>query len=143
MAGWIETGRGVVFPWNCDFLGHMNVRWYAHFFDDAGWHLWSVVGLPQTKIRERGVTLVVASTKTDFIHELRAGELIVVKSGFTHIGNRSIRHLARLYNADTGTLCASQESVEVFFDLATRKSATMPEDIRAMLTPHLVSPDEA
>ena len=24
----------------------MNVRWYAHFFDDAGFHLWSMIGCP-------------------------------------------------------------------------------------------------
>ena len=141
MADWLETCRSTVFPWNCDFLGHMNVRWYAHFFDDAGWHLWTVVGLPQSKLRERGVSLVVAQTRTDFIHEMRAGELLVVRSAFTHVGTKSIRHFAKLYNADNDRLCATQESVEVFFDLGTRKSSTMPDDIRTHLLEHVVPLD--
>jgi len=35
----IEILRGVVHPWYCDTFGHMNVRWYSHFFDDAAFHL--------------------------------------------------------------------------------------------------------
>ncbi len=36
MTDWMETNRAVVFPRNCDHLGHLNVRWHGHFFDDAG-----------------------------------------------------------------------------------------------------------
>ena len=39
---------------------------------------------------------------------------------------------------DTGTLTATLESVEVFFDPVTRVSAPMPDDIRALLTEALV-----
>ena len=35
---WVETNRAVVFPWHCDHFGHMNGRWYAPIFDDAGFH---------------------------------------------------------------------------------------------------------
>ena len=41
MAGWFETHRAVVHQWQCDHLGHMNVRYYAHIFDDAGFHFWT------------------------------------------------------------------------------------------------------
>ncbi len=33
----IETYRGVVYPWQMDHMGHMNVMWYTHFFDRAIW----------------------------------------------------------------------------------------------------------
>jgi acyl-CoA thioester hydrolase len=142
MAEWRETFRGVVFPWNCDHIGHMNVRWYAHHFDDAGFHLWSVIGLPQSEMHARGIGLVVAQIKIDYIREMKAGDLLVVKSGFIHVGNRSLKHLARMSNADTGVLCATQETVEVFFDPKTRKSAPMPEDIRRKLLDHVVALDD-
>ena len=141
MAGWFETYRGVIFPWNCDFYGHMNVRWYAHHFDDAGFHLWTMAGIPQTAMRDRGVFSVVATTKTDFVHEMRVGELLVVKSAFVHVGNKSLRHVQRMYNADTGTLCAMQDTVEVFFDPNARKSMPMPDFVRTTVLPHLVAAD--
>ena len=54
MAAWMETYRGVVFPWHCDQFGHMNVRWYAHIFDDAAFHIWPLLGfIKVTRIRIR------------------------------------------------------------------------------------------
>jgi acyl-CoA thioester hydrolase len=141
MGEWRETFRGVVFPWNCDHIGHMNVRWYAHHFDDAGFHLWSVAGIPQSQMHANGIGLVVAQIKIDYLHEMKAGELFVIRSAFVHVGNRSIKHLARMFNADTGVLCATQETVEVFFDPKTRKSAPMPEHIREKLLPLVVAVD--
>lgn len=137
---WFETYRAVVFPWHCDHIGHMNVRWYAHHFDDAGFHLWTMAGLSQSEMKERGVGLVVAQIKIDYIQEMKAGELLVVRNAFIHVGTKSLRHLGRMYNADTEELCATQETIEVFFDPVKRTSAPMPDDIRAKLTELLVDP---
>ena len=138
MAEWRETCRAVVFPWHCDHFGHMNVRWYAHHFDDAGFHLWTVAGIPQSELRAAGVSMVVARNQLDFKHELVAGELFYVQSAFVHLGNRSLSHLGRMYNADTHVLCATQRSVEVFFDPETRKSAPMPDSVRRVVAANLI-----
>ena len=142
MAEWRETYRAVVFPWHCDHFGHMNVRWYGHHFDDAGFHLWTVAGCSQAFMQSKGAHVVVAQNTIDFVHELRAGELLVIKSGFTGLGNRSVTHLSRMYNADSGQLCATLESIEVFFDTKARKSAPMPDEIRTLLSGEVVSLDD-
>ena len=142
MAEWKELFRGVVFPWNCDHIGNMNVRWYAHHFDDAGFHLWTVGNVPHVELHKRGVFVVVAQIKIDYISEMKAGDLLVVKGWFSRVGTKSITHNMRMFNADTGTLTATQECVEVFFNPETRKSAPMPEDIRERLTAGLVSLDD-
>lgn len=141
MANVFETYRGVVFPWHCDHIGHMNVRWYAHFFDDAGFHLWTVAGVGQAEMRARGTQVVVAQTTIKYVRELRAGDLIVVRSAFTKVGTKSVTHHAKLYNADTGALSATQDSVEVFFDPVKRQSAPMPEDFRERLSALVVDPE--
>ncbi len=141
MAEWMETHRAVVFPWHCDHIGHMNVRWYAHFFDDASFHLWTRIELTPADLKQRGVATVIASTKTDFQHELNAGDLVIVRSAFTELGSTSLKHRSRLTNAETGVLSATQESVEVFFDLEARKPVPMPDDIRDKLAAVLVPPE--
>lgn len=143
MGQWFETYRAVVFPWNCDHIGHMNVRWYAHHFDDAGFHLWTMAGVSQADMRERNVGVVVAQIKIDYIKEMNAGDLLVIRNAFIHVGNKSVRHLGRMYNADTGELCATQEAIEVFFDPANRVSAPMPDDIRARLSELVVDHSES
>ncbi len=141
MTGWSETHRAVVFPWHCDHIGHMNVRWYGHFFDDAGFHLWAAKAVPQSALHARGEGLVVASNRIDFLHEMKAGDLAVIWSAFTGLGRRSVASLSRLYEVETGRLCATLRSVEVFFDPEARTSAPMPSDIRATIEPLLVDPD--
>jgi len=44
-------------------------------------------------------------------------------------------------NAETGILCATQDVVEVFFDMKSRKAATMPDDIREKLEAVAISLD--
>ena len=139
MADWMETHRAVAFPWNCDHIGHLNVRWYAHFFDDAGFHLWSRIGLSHATLKERGLATVIARTTTDFLQEVRAGELMTIESAFTRLGTKSLDAVHRMRNAETGTLCATQHVVEVFFDLAARKPCPMPGDLRGKLEPVLVA----
>ena len=137
MDQWYETCRGVVFPWHCDHYGHMNTSWYAHFFDDADYHLWTMTGLAQS------IDRVVGQTKTDYLHELKDGELLVVKNAWIHVGNKSLRHRGHLSNADTGILCARQETTLVCFDPEKRVSAPMPDVVRKTLSPLVVDPDSA
>ena len=138
MENVFEVYRSVVFPWHCDHIGHMNVRWYAHHFDDAGFHLWTVAGLSQKTIHESGTGLVVARIAIDYVREMKAGDLMVIRGGFTHVGNRSLRHHLRMYDADSDELRATQDTVEVFFDPETRKSTLMPDYCREKLEPLVV-----
>lgn len=142
MSAWFETHRSVTFPWHCDQFGHMNVRWYAHAFDDAAFHLWNMAGVDQPALLARGIALVTARNTVDFLHELRAGDPFVVCSGMTHLGNKSLRHVHRLSNAATGTLCATMESVEVCFDMATRAAMALPAELRPLLEAKLLAPGE-
>lgn len=133
MADWIETHRAVVHQWYCDHLGHMNVRYYAHFFDDAGFHFWTGIPGAQDIMKRHGIGVVVARTTNDFIQEARAGELVVVNSALTRLGTKSLTYTQRLTNAETGTLLATQDAVEVIFDPAARKATEMPAELRALL----------
>jgi len=138
MTGWFETHRAVVHQWQCDHLGHLNVRYYAHFFDDAGFHFWT--GIPHAKeiMAAHHIGVVVARTTNDFLKEARAGELLVIRSALTRLGTKSLTYTQRLTNAETGDLLATQEAVEVIFDPARRKAAAMPADLRTVLEAALV-----
>ena len=132
--------RGVVHPWHHDVYGHMNVRHYAPFFDDATFHLYPVLGLSlDAMLAEHGVHMVSARAETNFIQELKAGDTFFIDGAVTRIGNRSANFQLRMIHADTGALHATYELTEVIFDPKTRKSAPMPEAMRAALERHLVA----
>jgi len=130
---WHELTRGVVMPAHCDVYGHMNVRHYAAFFDDAGWHMFSKAGVSLSDLQGQGLGSVVATLTIDFHHELRAGQLIVVTGAFTRVGEKSYSYEMRLHEADSMTHCATQKTVEVCFDTKARRSAPFPETVRARL----------
>ncbi len=130
----IEILRGVVHPWYCDAFGHMNVRWYTHFFDDAAFHLWPLYwGSHQKMLNELATHTVTASATTTFLKELIAGDLIVVDSQLTRIGRKSCTFTERMLHVDTMEVHATYETTEVFFDPQTRKSTEMPALIRKAL----------
>jgi acyl-CoA thioester hydrolase len=131
-----EILRGVVHPWYCDSFGHMNVRWYSHFFDDAAFHVWPIYWGSHSKMqKEFGVHTVTASAKVQFIRELVAGDLIIVDCILTRVGGKSCTFTERMLHVDTGEVHATYEMVEVFFNPETRKSAAMPDQIRETLEP--------
>ena len=136
---WHELTRGIVMPAHCDAYGHMNVRHYAAFFDDAGWHMLAKVGVSLSDLRAQGLGSVVASLTIDFHHELTAGQLVVVSGAFTRVGGRSFHYEMRLHEADSMTHCATQKTVEVCFDTKARRSAALPADIRSKIADALAS----
>jgi acyl-CoA thioester hydrolase len=130
---WHELTRGVVMPAHCDVFGHMNVRHYAAFFDDAGWHMFGRIGVSLAELRKAGLGSVVATMTIDFHHELTAGQLTLVTGAFTRAGDKSFSYDMRLYESDSMTHCATQKTVEVCFDTAARRSAAFPEEVRAKI----------
>ena len=133
-----ELGRPVIHPWHCDQYGHMNVRWYAHFFDDANFSLWHASGLDLREMQAGGVHTVVAETKTRFLRECLPGEGYVIRGAFTELGSRSICSHFRMHHADTDVVHAEQDVIEVFFDAEARRSMVAPEEVRAVLEPLIV-----
>ena len=130
---WHDLTRGVVMPAQCDVYGHMNVRHYAAFFDDAGWHMPGKAGVSLKDLHAQGLGSVVATLTIDFHHELTAGQLIVVTGAFTRVGDKSYSYEMRLYEAESMTHCATQKTVEVCFDTKARRSAALPETVRSMI----------
>ena len=127
---WHELTRGVVMPAHCDIFGHMNVRHYAAFFDDAGWHMFGRIGISLAALRQQGLGSVVATLTIDFHRELTAGQLTLVTGAFTRLGDRSFAYEMRLYESDSMTHCATQKTVEVCFDTTARRAAAFPAELR-------------
>lgn len=133
MEKWFELYRNIVMPAQCDAYGHLNVRYYAAFFDDAGWHIPRMAGLSLDEIRAAGLGTVAATITIDFLRELRVGQLLLIKGRVTRVGTKSFSHEMRLYEADSMSHCATQKTVEVCFDTRARKSVAFPPELKDKL----------
>ena len=133
MENGFELYRNIVMPAQCDAYGHLNVRYYAAFFDDAGWHIPRMAGLSLDEIRATGLGTVAATITIDLLHELRVGQLLLIKGALTRVGTKSFAHEMRMYEADSMMHCATQKTVEVCFDTKARRSAPLPGSMKAAL----------
>lgn len=143
---WLDTHRTVIHQWMCDHFGHLNVRYYAHLFDDASFAMWSMAGATQALFGAAGLHTVVARTETEMLAELLPGTVVEVRSRFIAVGTKSVTYEQVLYGVESQTAHARQRAVEVFFDPQTRRSAPIPPAIRVILEKVVVagaSPDEA
>jgi acyl-CoA thioester hydrolase len=52
VSEWKTTYRGIVYPWHCDHMGHMNVMWYVGKFDEACWQFLGMLGLDRLRFAE-------------------------------------------------------------------------------------------
>ncbi len=77
----LVTYRGVVYPVQCDVMGHMNVQHYIGAFDQAGWHLVAAIGYKPSWLKERNCGWADRRYEIDFIDELPVGSLFEIRSG--------------------------------------------------------------
>jgi acyl-CoA thioester hydrolase len=81
----IEVLRSGVNTWDCDQMGHMNVR---HYFGRANHGLQGlalVLGLPPSEMRAQGLALRARDQHVRFMRELRPGVYYTMSAGILHV----------------------------------------------------------
>ena len=76
----VETARGTVHEWQRDHMGHINVRAYMEFFEEACWQLYSMLGLTASKLRAGAVHLAAVQQNIRYSKELYPGDTVAVRS---------------------------------------------------------------
>ena len=123
----IETFRGVVFPWHCDAMGHMSVQHQVPLLDNAVYHLLGFFGPVAGEIDGRRAGWADVSHEIRYLHELAAGDLLVLASGILSVGRSSLRHRTILSRRSDAAACTILEGVTVRFDLDARKATPLSE----------------
>ena len=127
------TYRGVVQPWHCDLMGHMNVMWYTGKFDEATWALFATVGLHSEYIREQKRGMVAVQQSTMYKKELLAGDVVSIRSRFLEVREKVLRLEHELISDQTGEIAATTELTGVHLDMVSRRSCPFPSDISAQI----------
>lgn len=140
----IETYRGTVYPWHCDHVGHMNVMWYVGKFDEATWQLFGMLGLTPQWLRERGRGMAALDQRIAYQRELRAGDLVVVRSALLEVRDKTLRFVHVMHDGVGGQVAAVTRLVGVCMDTTARRACALPDAVReralGMLQPAFVLP---
>lgn len=143
MSGYLETFRGVVYPWHCDHQGHMNTMHYVGMFDAAFWHHVSAMGFTRVYMEAHHTGFVDVKDTIQYKAEMPVGSLVVIESGLLRAGKSSITTLHRMLNAESREITATSEKVSPYFDLQARQTTPLPEDLRKAMESFLVESEPA
>lgn len=130
MSEFIITQRGTVYPWECDHMGHMNVRWYAAKIDEACWQLLATLALTRARFERDGAGMAAAEQRIEYKRELHAGDVVTIRSTVVEVKDKAIRMRHEMTDDVTGELAAVSEIVAVHIEAATRKARSLPADVR-------------
>jgi acyl-CoA thioester hydrolase len=125
-----ETYRGVVYPWHCDHVGHMNVMWYIGKFDEATWFFLSSIGLTRAFLAEQRRGMAAVEQRIAYQREVCAGDALAVDTTVLEVRDKVLRFAHRMRVADTGAQAAVMMQTTVCLDIEQRRAAPFPAHVR-------------
>jgi acyl-CoA thioester hydrolase len=113
VENWPEIWRGGVNTWECDEMGHMNVRFYVVKAVEGLASLAALVGLPEAFCADATSTLLVREQHIRFHREAHAGAALHMVGGVVELGENEARLVQLLIHSNSGEICATFQTVVV------------------------------
>jgi acyl-CoA thioester hydrolase len=110
-------------------MGHMNVMWYTGKFDEASWSLLATVGLTRSFLTGRGHGMAAVQQNITYKRELKAGDIVSVRSGVLDVQEKIIRIFHEMRNEETVEVSAFATITGVYMDIKKRRAIPIPADL--------------
>lgn len=139
----IEVLRSGVNTWECDQMGHMNVR---HYFASANRGLALIaleLGLPPSLMRANGYALRARDQHVRFVRELRPGVYYTVRAGLIAASHERLEVYAQMDVLHTGEVAASMLSEVALVDVASDRDLAFPAQVIERAQPLMTNVPDA
>lgn len=113
-----------------DALGHVNNTLYFRYFENARLAHFEAIAIDFPKPGQPGSGPILASTHCDFLRPLTYPDHIRIEVGVSRLGKSSFVHRYRIFSQRLQTWAAQGQSVTVYYDYTTEKSAPLPPELR-------------
>jgi len=107
----------------------MNVMWYVGKFDEATWHVFTLLGLTPSFLREQHRGMAAVHQEITYKRELRAGDVLTIYSRVLEVREKVIRFYHEMHNEETGEVAATTVLTAVHIDAQIRKSCPFPPTV--------------
>jgi len=114
-----------------DYNGHLNMAYYNVMFDRAIDELWLRLGIGPGYMWERQNSTFTAECHVRYLREIHLGDPVQVSILLVAADEKRLHTFEELRHAGEGWLSATSENMTVHIDMAARKTAPFPSDIRA------------
>jgi acyl-CoA thioester hydrolase len=124
----IEAMRSSVNTWECDNMGHMNVRHYSARAADGIARLAMELGLGPRKLAEDGLAVRAVGQHLRFHREMRPGAAFCVRAGVLEAGENELRTYEEMRLVGDDVLVATIVTNAVLVESSTFRQVGWPKD---------------
>ena len=121
-----KTYQGNIYPWHCDQMGHMNVKFYTGKFDQANFQLFALLGLDREYFAGSPYGMAAVEQHTRYRKEIFAGENIYIESTIEELKEKVVINLHKMIITGSGEVAATTKLVCVHYNRSTRGSQPFP-----------------
>jgi len=114
-----------------DINGHVNVQHYTALYDDAGWPLFTSIGIDAQRIEREGIGYFDLEHHTWFLAEMHVGDTVSAYTRLLALSTKRIHGVTFIVNDSRAALASALEFVSTAADLRTRRTAPVPADVAA------------
>jgi acyl-CoA thioester hydrolase len=116
-----------------DYNGHLNMAYYNVMFDRAIDELWLKLGIGPGYMKARQGSTFTAECHVRYLREIHLGDPVQVSILLVGADEKRLHTFEELRHASEGWLSATSENMTLHIDMAARKTAPFPPDIRARI----------
>ena len=116
-----------------DYNGHLNMAYYNVMFDRAIDELWVQFGIGPDYMKARNGSTFTAECHVRYLREIHLGDPVQVSILLVAADEKRLHTFEELRHATEGWLSATSENMTIHIDMAARKTAPFPSDIRARI----------
>jgi acyl-CoA thioester hydrolase len=116
-----------------DYNGHLNMAYYNVMFDRAVDELWLELGIGPAYMKERHRSTFTAECHVRYLREIHLGDPVQVSVLLVAADEKRLHTFKELRHATEGWLSATSENMTLHIDMAARKTAPFPADIRTRI----------
>jgi acyl-CoA thioester hydrolase len=116
-----------------DYNGHLNMAYYNVMFDRAIDELWLELGIGPPYMKERHGSTFTAECHVRYLREINLGDPVQIAILLVAADAKRLHTFEELRHATEGWLSATSENMTIHIDMAARKTAPFPADIRARI----------
>ena len=123
----LDTHTSTVLPEWVDWNGHMNLAFYVTAFDQASGAFMRNIGLGRPYVDNKlGMTFVLEMHIT-YDRELREGAPMLFRTQLLDCDAKRVHLFHEMLHVDEGYLAATNETIVMNIDFASRRSAPWPQ----------------
>jgi acyl-CoA thioester hydrolase len=116
-----------------DYNGHLNMAYYNVLFDRAIDEFWLELGIGPAYMKQRNGSTFTAECHVRYLREIHLDDPVRVSIWLLGVDQKRLHTFEELRHAGERWLSATSENITLHVDMAARRTAAFPPDIRARI----------